>query len=146
MSIHRSFTWINENVEHTDEENARAAALANKWSALKTAEEERYFRRQSDEDEGRYDYQCECEFCITRNHRCDEHGENGGCSLCDLAKTTSMTECELEARRREQEAERDLEIELVEDKLARLGARMMRPYEHWNEDERLMEYMERDRG
>ena len=29
--------------------------------------------------------------------------------------------------------------------LRKLGARMQRPYEHWNEDERLMEYMERDR-
>lgn len=25
------------------------------------------------------------------------------------------------------------------------GARMMRPYEHWNEDERYMQYMECDR-
>lgn len=35
-----------------------------------------------------------------------------------------------------------LELEAVEDILGELGARMMRPYEHWNEDERYMEYME----
>lgn len=33
----------------------------------------------------------------------------------------------------------------LEEQLDRLGARMMRPYEHWNEEERLMEYLERDR-
>jgi hypothetical protein len=33
----------------------------------------------------------------------------------------------------------------IESRLHSYGARMMRPYEHWNEDERYMEYMERDR-
>ena len=40
------------------------------------------------------------------------------------------------------QAELDLDLELVEDKLAAIGARMMRPYEHFNEEERYMEYME----
>jgi superfamily II DNA or RNA helicase len=31
---------------------------------------------------------------------------------------------------------------LIETMLDSLGARLMRPYEHWNEDERYMEYME----
>jgi hypothetical protein len=35
-----------------------------------------------------------------------------------------------------------LRMEVIEELLADLGARMMRPYEHWNEDERYMEYME----
>jgi hypothetical protein len=46
---------------------------------------------------------------------------------------------------REREAEWQLEFELIEDRLDRMGARMMRLYEHWNEDEQLMEYMERER-
>lgn len=33
-------------------------------------------------------------------------------------------------------------IAVIEELLGELGARMMRPYEHWNEDERYMEYME----
>jgi len=33
-------------------------------------------------------------------------------------------------------------IEVIEELLYELGARMMRPYEHWNEEERYMEYME----
>lgn len=40
--------------------------------------------------------------------------------------------------------ERAGELALYEQ-LNMLGARMMRPYEHHNEDERLMEYLERDR-
>lgn len=38
-----------------------------------------------------------------------------------------------------------VQLQHIEEQLAKLGARMMRPYEHWNEDERLMEWMERDR-
>jgi hypothetical protein len=37
------------------------------------------------------------------------------------------------------------ELSAIEEALGELGARMMRPYEHWNEDEKYMEYMERDR-
>lgn len=33
----------------------------------------------------------------------------------------------------------------AEEGLAELGARMMRPYEHWNEDEAYMRYMEEPR-
>ena len=33
-------------------------------------------------------------------------------------------------------------LEVIEETLAALGARMMRPYEHHNENERYMEYME----
>lgn len=35
-----------------------------------------------------------------------------------------------------------LKQEAIEELLRDLGVRMMRPYEHWNEDERYMEYME----
>lgn len=37
------------------------------------------------------------------------------------------------------------ELHEIESRLSQYGARMMRPYEHWNEDEKYMEYMERDR-
>ena len=35
-----------------------------------------------------------------------------------------------------------IRMEVIEELLSQLGARMMRPYEHWNEDEKYMEYME----
>jgi hypothetical protein len=50
-----------------------------------------------------------------------------------------------ERARAVKEAERKLDIELIEDKLALIGARPMRPYEHWNEDEAYVQYMEEGR-
>lgn len=35
-----------------------------------------------------------------------------------------------------------LRMEVIEQLLADMGARMARPYEHWNEEEKYMEYME----
>jgi len=125
--ISRDFTWIDETVEHDDHDYARAKALAARWSQLQTEEEERRWRRQADRENG-WDYEpqiCEdCEAC-----RAEDYGQ----CVSVLAAIRRVNE---------RQAERDLEIELVEDKLAAIGARMMRPYEHWHEDERLMEYME----
>ena len=52
----------------------------------------------------------------------------------------------------EMEAQRDAYInglhakrEALESVLRDYNARMMRPYEHWNEEERYMQYMEQDR-
>lgn len=46
-----------------------------------------------------------------------------------------------EAKKKRDHMDHD-RIEVIEELLSELGARMMRPYEHWNEDERMMEYME----
>ena len=125
--ISRSYTWNDENATHSEEECARARALATRWSALATAEEERRFRRQA-EMEDRWDPGPE---------PCEE------CAACERG---DLSECEhilqIAKQERELQAERDLEMEIVEEMLTRIGARMMRPYEHWNEDERLMEYLE----
>lgn len=156
MSINRGFTWLDESIEHSDADTARATALAKKWSSLMSQDEDKYFRRLADEDSG-YDYDpfedCECEWCTLANHDCEpcEQCDNPGhecsescCSLCSTPRT--LTECQSRKEARECEdakrAEHDLEIELIEDKLQAIGARMMRPYEHWNEDEQYMQYME----
>ena len=123
--ISRDFTWLDENVEHSDADCARASALAKKWSQLKTQEEHEGYRRQFECERGDGPEPCEdCDACL------NDDFEN--CIyILDCIRTQN-----------EYRAERDLEIELVEDKLEKLGARMMRPYEHWNEDERYMEYMD----
>jgi len=36
-------------------------------------------------------------------------------------------------------------LSVIQEMLGELGARMMRPYEHWNEEEQYREYAERDR-
>jgi len=49
-------------------------------------------------------------------------------------------------KQRKLDAQAHLEgLSVIEDLLSELGARMMRPYEHWNEDEKYMEYAERSR-
>jgi hypothetical protein len=48
----------------------------------------------------------------------------------------------LSNERRLKESEKHMRLEVIEGLLSDLGARMIRPYEHWNEDERYMEYME----
>lgn len=126
---YRGFTWDDDSAEHSEYDYARAKALAKRWSELHHQEEQRGFRRMADYEDGGRDLDvCEdCAACLAGDYcQCER--------VLEIAK-----------REREKQADRDLEIELVEDKLAQIGARMMRPYEHWNEDERYMEYMERDR-
>jgi len=119
--VSRGYAWLDENIEHSDEDAARAAALAKKWSALETEREHRQFARMADDESG---------YCY------DDEGED---------ETWEETKKRLEQERLQVQAEHDLEIELIEDKLKAVGARMTRPYEHWNEDERYVEYQERDR-
>ena len=133
-----SFAWLDESIEHSDYDTTRATAIAHKITQMQDAEERRMFRYQSDAESG-YDYDpyedCDCEFCVSQN------------SLCE--HPTTLTECSSRAEDARNvalaQAEQDLEIELLMDQLQLLGARMMRPYEHWNEDEQYMQYMESDR-
>lgn len=154
----RGYTWIDDSIEHSDQDEARAAALAKKWSQLHDAEEQRQFRRQAEWEEGRsYEPDLEpCETCggdrlLGVDGKRTRHGDlilqdwQFGVRCPSLTCEDGIDvspRVEWEREERERKAERRLEIELIEDKLERLGARMMRPYEHWNEDERYMEYME----
>jgi hypothetical protein len=144
------YTWLNDEVEHSDADHARAEAIAKCISSMRHEDEQRMYRRIADEEDGRcYDpsEDCECDYCLKTNHSCNEDGPESSCTHCAIV--TDLIECDTarDVRKSQltREAERDLEIELCEDKLQAIGARMMRPYEHWNEDERYMEYMERDR-
>lgn len=168
--ISRGYTWINDD-ERTDADEERAATLARRWSALKTEIENESFDRQARIEDG-CDYEppecktcggrtvvgvenptswradCVAMACCWTNCRyCNGTAHNASlligivCPDCDGAGYDRSGE----RHRAQRDADRNLEIELIEDKLAAIGARMMRPYEHWNEDERLMEYLERDR-
>ena len=153
----RNFTWKSES-EHSPHEEARATALAKRWSELRAQEENRSWQRQAEIEEGNC-YEPDLEYCDT----CNGDGELGldgprksngdllryewqvgiqcPASNCEDGRDMSQVR-DYERQQREQQAEHDLEVELVEDKLEQLGARMMRPYEHWNEDESYVEYME----
>jgi hypothetical protein len=110
----RSWTWIDEDAERTEEETERVTPLldelAQQWSTLTAAEEQRHWRRQADEEDGGgYDFDS------------DEEEED--------FNRQQRKHFELHA----------LRLEGIEAQLEHFGARMMRPYEHWNEDERYME-------
>lgn len=122
-----SFAWINDEMEHSDADSARAAAIAKKITQLLNESEQC-----SDSEDGRdYDpYEdCECDACIA--------AEENGCPDCEARK-------EDERQTAIVEAERELDLEMLSEKLAAVGARMMSAYEHWNEDDRYMQYMESD--
>jgi hypothetical protein len=153
--IKRGFAWIDQKAEHSDADYARAKALAKQWSVLQTQAEDCRFRRMDDEEAD-----CKPELCETcggdvflgidgpRNRRgkliyAPEWMIGIKCLNPNCKDGYDMGLIhEMERQRTEQNAERALEIELVEDKLERLGARMMRPYEHWHEEERYVEYLE----
>lgn len=90
--------------------------LVNRWNELYNAIEHDRWRRQSMREEG-YEPDFDTDEEAAAYHR------------------------EQQIRIRAMHDEKDE----IESRLHSYGARMMRPYEHWNEDERYMEYMERDR-
>lgn len=116
----RSWTWIDE-TERTEEEIDRLTPmldeLAAQWSSMTAAAEQRGWMRQAAIEDGDYGPDFDT----------DEEEE--------AFNATQRQRFNLE----------QLRLEGIEAQLAHFGARMMRPYEHWNEDERYMEWAERDR-
>lgn len=51
----------------------------------------------------------------------------------------------VERHERLRQRQHDVQVKVLEEEMFALGARMMRAYEHWNEDERYMQYMEEGR-
>lgn len=115
--------------------------LAGEWNMINRKIEERSWR--------------------SRDERMDEddyHSDRAADNADDaidraLKDNPNLTEEEMEEIRVKAEEEYYKELDkkeneiylrrdVIEDLLRDLGARMMRPYEHWNEDERYMEYME----
>ena len=121
-----SWTWINDEDENVNEDIAPTLdALASEWSAIQREIEYDGFARQARYEDGDYGPDCDDENCWPKEP----------CADCKAAQKA----------KRSREAVREVKMEVIEGMLEKYGARMMRPYEHWNEDERYMEYMERDR-
>lgn len=169
MSNQRNWTWTNEDADHSEYDEGRLNYLAGRWNELNNDAERRHFQQLSDMDEGR-DYEPEpCEFCFdgflgivgtprqpgTSFSWKEDFPGIVSCLKCQTTKFLigiTCTHCDgdgydksAERKAAQQQAARDAEIEIVEKMLDAMGARMMRPYEHWNEDERLMQWLERDR-
>ena len=117
----RNWTWIDEDLERSDEEIDRVTPLldqlARQWSQLHDAEEQRGFARQADYEDGINDRDFE------------DEGEEFAAREMDRLRV----------------AQHETQLSAIEEMMATHGARIMRAYEHWNEDERYMQYMECDR-
>jgi hypothetical protein len=118
MTVARGWTWLNEDAEHDEDSVAEIEELVNRWNALATELENERFMRQSQIEEIGY-----------------VEGEEDD----DEDSTRRRT-----ARRIGREL-KDAELHKLEEMLHERGARLMRPYEHWNEEEAYMQYMESDR-
>jgi hypothetical protein len=119
--MERGWTWIDEEVEHPREEALKPLLdrLAGEWSTLQTSIEQKGWARQA---------------AMENPGECDEPDFD--------------TDEEAASYRQVQQVTRELEglrLTAIESQLEHFGARLRRPYEHWNEDEAIMEYAERDR-
>ena len=114
----RGWTLINDNVEVTVSDSAYLDGLMEEWSAINSQIELEGFRRQAAIEDGEYDGP---DFDTDEEYK------------------------EFEQAERDRAQRRQVKLDVIEGLLSAHGARVMRPYEHWNEDERYMEYMESDR-
>lgn len=145
MTISRDWTPIDddprwEDDAYYDSVKPQADALAKAWSQLQTKREHDVYMRQFDYEDGRFEPEG-----IAPMRREYDAGPLGD---AEFARDCAQFDAELAAADAARKLADELEqaqIDLIETKLSELGARMMRPYEHWNEDERLVAYMERDR-
>lgn len=126
MSI-RSFTF-----EHpVDDELQQLAAeslaqrLTDRWNQI---DEELEYKAWQASDE----YYVEREADFLESILSDADDDEAGQAAVN-AYLASKTQRELSLR---------LEQETIEGQLEQIGARLMRPYEHWNEEEAYMEYIE----
>lgn len=136
----RGWTWLDEatapdlDTPHGKAVQARADVLMNEWSNLHHDIEREGFDHAYREERG--------DFFDPRNCDCDEGRDEDPDELC--VHDRKYLE-EYEASERVKEQGRKLRMELIEAELGGLNIRKMRPYEHWNEDERWMQYMEEGR-
>jgi hypothetical protein len=114
--------------------------LCNKWNVLHSQIEQENFR--SDED--RYGYEDyisqliwdRAETLFEKRHPDVDASTAEGRALFEKCGD------EVSAQIKREEQKKYREKEAIEQLLYQLGARMARPYEHWNEEEKLMEYLE----
>lgn len=121
-----------------DEAKAKLDGLMLWWSQLATEAERDGWARQRAIEEGGYDGE-DYPHASWYDLGSDDPEYIAECKAIDDADAAHRA-----ARNARDEMARS-QIEFIEAQLHEAGARVMRPYEHWNEDERYMEYAERSR-
>jgi len=126
MSI-RSFTFEHPADDELQQSAAESLAqrLTDRWNQIDEELEHKAWQAQDE-------YYVEREADFLESILSDADDDEAGQAAVD-AYLASKTERELSLR---------LEQDTIEAQLAHIGARLMRPYEHWNEDEAYMEYNE----
>ena len=115
--------------------------LAAEWNEVHTKIERDSWRSREDrEDEADYlgemldEHQGEAEYKATQ--------KNPNLTAEEIRVIRDKVKDAFEKEIRLKDSQQHMRMEVIEGLLSDLGARMMRPYEHWNEEERYMEYME----
>lgn len=145
MTISRSWTPIEDDPRweqdgYYDTVRARCDGLALWWSQLHDAGEQRMWRRERDLEDGyRYDGD---DAPMRRDY--DRSMDGDAEFEKDLAQWQADF-ADFNAKRHAVDEMERAQIEFIEQQLTEAGARMMRPHEHWNEDEAYMAWAERDR-
>jgi stalled ribosome alternative rescue factor ArfA len=159
--------WIMEREEDVDPETGELTLrgqvrkemldkLAAEWNELNAKVEARAFRsREERDEEGEAMYERAEDHAYEDMQKWMEEEGRDPESLWKLkrhqwseevqAKFQQLLDAEL-AKYKAGDDDTATRMSVVEELLGELGARMARPYEHWNEEEHLMEYAERDRG
>jgi hypothetical protein len=158
VANNRGWTWLDEDCssEHSEAQEREATRLAQEWSRLSNEIESRSFEIQYQiEEQGHYGPEPDdCSQCVDGIMLVSGPvGPRGRLIIPEWAVGIRCIFCGGDGMDHSWEKEQDirseqrrLQLSGLEAALSAVGARMMRPYEHWNEDERFMEYSERDRG
>ena len=142
----RGWTFVDDGGSDSDESDLKKKIreeminkLASEWNDAHKRMEDRQFRCQDDIDDENDFY----------HERMMDHADDAEAAALNKGASEEEAKAAREAcieqeekDRRKQESELGVRLDVIEELLGELGARMMRPYEHWNEDERYMEYME----
>jgi hypothetical protein len=127
MSV-RGWAVLDESKELSQAQMDRCTVLMQEWSKIKHDAEQDDFTAAWRAERGEFPEPCD---------------------NCDQCEANNPEACEflagIDEANRLRQAGQILRMELIEAELESLGARPMRPYEHHNEDERYMQYMEEGR-
>jgi len=113
--------------------------LASEWNDTNRKMEARQFRSQEDLDEEQVYIH---EQLMDRAYDAESAALEKGATEEEAKKIREDAYQAAEKELADKDSEDSARMNVIEELLHDLGARMMRPYEHWNEDERYMEYME----
>ena len=115
--------------------------LVNKWNLIDKEIERRSFMSEDERDDYN-DYLS----CLAEDYGDDQLDKflkkNPNTPETEYRSLRHRFEDEFYEQQKKKEEKIYQEKEVVMELLSDMGVRMMRPYEHWNEDEKYMEYME----